>query len=511
MIETLNHINLGFLVFYFLEFLVRIFVFGLDYFFNSWNLFDLLILVSGVVAEILTHVGSSKDITSMQLLRSLRMIRLLRLSRVIISFPELYNLISGLATCFRTLLWAALLTFLLLTAWSILAVEYIQPLMSKLETEGFYEMCHWCPGAFRSIMHANLTFFQIMSGDGWSLLTRAIIERHPWTAVIFAGVIFSMVFGLLNLATAVVVDAAAAARESDIRRVASRKQKERDKAWKCFTDIVVALDQDDNGLLDMEELRKGIASNHVLGAYLSVMGVEEEDLSMLFDILDEDGNGELTHEEFITQLYRLKTIETSTTTFFMKTCIDEMYKILKSMAQESNQILRTAGTIHGNIEEFTSASTGSGHQFSKPEAEPRALFDEEVDFKEMYRMLEGIAYESNQILYTTVRINGNIQELTSGVNGYGHHVFKPEAEARTPFDDEVDFKRQKFRKKSEMLSPGTGTQEDTFHDAEMPCTEQSSPAPGPATTLAPVGTTRRRRNGRRADTSRPSSDLAANS
>merc|ERR1719281_39579 len=99
----------------------------------------------------------------MNLLRSMRMLRLLRLPRVLISFQELYALICGLTNCMKTLMWAAALIFMTLTVWAIIAVEYIHPLMAALEEDGTYTTCAWCPGAFRSIMHSNLTFFQIVS------------------------------------------------------------------------------------------------------------------------------------------------------------------------------------------------------------------------------------------------------------------------------------------------------------------------------------------------------------
>eukprot|EP00746_Dinoflagellata_sp_MGD_P147866 gnl/MRDRNA2_/MRDRNA2_80179_c0_seq1.p1 gnl/MRDRNA2_/MRDRNA2_80179_c0~~gnl/MRDRNA2_/MRDRNA2_80179_c0_seq1.p1 ORF type:complete len:578 (+),score=62.18 gnl/MRDRNA2_/MRDRNA2_80179_c0_seq1:180-1913(+) len=338
MITRLTFVNIGFLVFYGLEYLMRLYVQRMKYYNNIWNCFDFTVLVSGVVGEILSAFTVSDNIFGTQLLRILRMIRLLRVSRVLISFPALYRLITGLFTCMKTLLWAAGLIFMMLSAWSIIAVEYIHPLMEDLDQLGYYDSCHWCPGAFRSIMHSNLTFFQIMSGDGWSLLTRAVIERHPWTAVIFAGVIFSMVFGLLNLMTAVVVDTAVAAREKDVTVLAASKQEERDTAWKCFADLCIALDEDNSGALDMDELKKGLKTNDELRTHLTVMGIEEGDLSTLFDILDEDGNGELSTDEFKFQLYRIKTMETSTTTFFMKTYIDEMLKLLRDVSDQSHKL-----------------------------------------------------------------------------------------------------------------------------------------------------------------------------
>merc|ERR1711937_862258 len=102
--------------------------------------------------------------------------------------------------------------------------------LAKEEFDHFPD-CVWCAGAFRSILSSNLTWFQIISGDGWRLLTRPIIEKHPWTAIIILSVIFIMVFGLLNLITAVVLETLHDAREADLMTFAQQKDRQREEAW----------------------------------------------------------------------------------------------------------------------------------------------------------------------------------------------------------------------------------------------------------------------------------------
>merc|ERR1719375_202038 len=116
--------------------------------------------------------------------------------------------------------------------------------MIELQKEQAYTTCAWCGSAFSSVLHANLTFFQVITGDGWSLVSRPLIERHPWTAALFLVVIFTMVFGLLNLIVAVIVDGAAQAREEDLMHSAEKKDASRGKAWDCFNELVFDLDED---------------------------------------------------------------------------------------------------------------------------------------------------------------------------------------------------------------------------------------------------------------------------
>merc|ERR1719316_1371820 len=93
--------------------------------------------------------------------------------------------------------------------------------------EGLYDQCSWCSNAFASVLASDLTLFQIVSGDGWSIVARPLIEKHPWTAIIFVGVIFTFAFGFLNILVAVMVENAAAGRQKDIKRLVKQKEEAR--------------------------------------------------------------------------------------------------------------------------------------------------------------------------------------------------------------------------------------------------------------------------------------------
>jgi hypothetical protein len=166
--------------------------------------------------------------------------------------------------------------------WSIVAVEYLHPYVAELSRDGFYDDCTYCSRSFSNIMYANLTFFQIVSGDGWSDLARPLITNHPWTAVLFVGVIFTMVFGMLNLVTAVIVDTAAQAREADVLHMAAQKEYERKFALENVANICTGMDTDRDGNITLEELKRGTKEIPELHAQLLVMGVESHDLQMVF-------------------------------------------------------------------------------------------------------------------------------------------------------------------------------------------------------------------------------------
>jgi hypothetical protein len=339
-----DYVNLAFLVLYSVECAIRLFIHGRTFFKHRWNVFDLIVVCFGlfgrVMETVLGHAGGT-NVEHFQILRSIRMFRLLRAARIVISFKELYSLICGLSSCLKTLFWAAGLVFLLLTMWSILSVEYLHPLIRNLTEEGYYSDCSHCHHAFKDIMKANLTLFGIVSGGDWLELWRPVIERHPWTAVIIVCIIFTMVFGMLNLITAVIVDTAARAREADVLHMAKHKEFERQEAWAYFANLCLILDENHDGEISLQELQKGIREIPELSAQLSVLGVDDDDVQMVFDVLDSNQDGKITHKEFIRQLYKIQTYELRSAHCFMKHYVEDIRKHVKLLYDRSDAQLQS--------------------------------------------------------------------------------------------------------------------------------------------------------------------------
>lgn len=300
---------------------------------------------------------------NMQILRTFRMIRLLRAMRILICFHELYSLICGLMNCMRTLVWAAGLVFMMLSMWSIVALEYIHPLVMELSNNGDYGDCGWCGNAFSSFMHSNLTLFMIISGDGWGTLSRPLIERSPWTAVFMVSLIFMMIFGILNLITAVVVDAAAQARLSDTLNLGAMKTKERMQSWKEITKMCKKLDIDNNGEITIKELFTALTTIPELQANLSVIGVEEHDIQLVMEILDVNHTGRVRQEDFANQLYKLKTEEVTTSLCFVKHYIMEIRDHLYRNQCDASDSRRLAASL--SSPSTTSATSLFENQASK--------------------------------------------------------------------------------------------------------------------------------------------------
>ncbi|CAE8590752.1 unnamed protein product [Polarella glacialis] len=291
---------------YTMEFLLNIFVSGWARFRNPWSVVDFCIIFSGMSEAILTSYGiSAKELALLRLLRLLRILRLMRLCRHHRWLTELKTLVMMMASCVRTLFWSFLFCFIVMSAWSMAAVELINPVVQQMAADGAFGDCRTCRSSLTSVMRANLTLFQtIIAGDSWGDLAVPVIEAHPWTAIIFIGSLLTLVFGVLNLIVAVVIDTYAERRQKDVINLAKEMDAEAAEDRRFLHKIFHQIDEDGSGELNLDEVLLAAKGNREFKSRLRVMDIDEQDLVQMFEMIDGDGSGYVDAEEFITALNR---------------------------------------------------------------------------------------------------------------------------------------------------------------------------------------------------------------
>lgn len=337
-------VNILFLLIYVIEIAARFYVDRDKFIKNWWNLSDIMIVSLSGLAEVFQGV-----FPSMGFLRMFRTVRLLRTVRIAIMQRELYLLVHGFVSTMKALLWAAILMIGLLTMWSILAVEVLHPINQDvaLYTDD-YEDCNRCSRSFASVWDANITFFNtVVLGDGWADFILPIVDRRNWTLVIFMGVSFSVGLGLVNLILAVIVDRAREAHEEDVDHQNNLKQQKMENAKKTISKMFSKMDADKNGNLSLDELLSGYEESDELRQVLNVLDVEKDDIECVFRIMDADGSGDVSYQEFVDNLYRMKSHNSRTLLVFIKFYVLE----LRRNVQEELALIK--GEILGSLNKHT--------------------------------------------------------------------------------------------------------------------------------------------------------------
>lgn len=272
---------------------------------------ELGVVTCGYVEVTLDLARASND--GIHLLGAIRLLRLWRVSRLLRIFGkqrsllELQKLVLMASTCFKTLVWSFVFCFVVMTIWAMLLVEIVNPLIQELleKDPGIFNECEHCTRATSSVMKANLLLFKtVIAGDSWGRIAVPVIEAYPATAIIFVGSQLTLVFGVLNLIVAVVVDTFADSRDRDILNLAEEMEQDRESDKQYLERIFNRIDLDGCGQLSLEQLVEGARKDQEFQSRLRVMDIDEADLVQLFDMIDTDGSGFIEPNEFIKPLSR---------------------------------------------------------------------------------------------------------------------------------------------------------------------------------------------------------------
>mmetsp|Transcript_49538 Transcript_49538/g.138690 ORF Transcript_49538/g.138690 Transcript_49538/m.138690 type:complete len:586 (-) Transcript_49538:108-1865(-) len=321
---------------YVVELALRIYIFRFAFFVDAWNVMDIVIVGADVFGEV---VGAlmHKAAPPIGVLRLLVLLRVARTLGVFESFPELHLLVRGLGSAVKAIVWGAVLVAVIMAMWSIAAVRLIHPYNIKIAESGYYEAigCERCPRAFESVGQAMLTIFQqIVAGDSWGQLSLPIIESYPWTAFYFVGVLVSVGLALLNLMLAVIVEKAAEAQVATVAEQSHKKEIQRLQAGEELVKLCCQLDRDGSGHISRKELHDGFKEHKHFKDQMTMMDITQDDVDVVFNILDTDRSGTNEYVEFVDELNNLRSRDAHTILVFLKHYVSDIHMKIQEQARE---------------------------------------------------------------------------------------------------------------------------------------------------------------------------------
>jgi len=283
------------------ELVLRAIVFNWTFWFDKENHLDIFLVALSVLNSwILGPAGVEADF-----LRKATVLRILRLVRIAKSFrrqfKEMWQLLQGIVNSFETLLWTYVMMNTVLYFFAILATV----LFAKMGYfDGDAASMAIIEDNFGDVLQSMLTLFQIMTLDSWSELMRPMMAVHVWVVIFFIVFITVSVFLLMNLITSVIVTQAFENGKADQKEKAEELEEKKEKTCKELKGFFEEMDLDGGGTISRDELAKAWKNRRVRQKFRT-MDIGKKDLNILWTALD-DGDGELTIEEFANGMRKLK-------------------------------------------------------------------------------------------------------------------------------------------------------------------------------------------------------------
>jgi len=347
--KTLEKIGWSFLAFYVVEIGVRIAAYREHFFHSTWNLFDLTVVVIDAIGQTADIAfGDRDDLPSLSVFRVLRLFRLARSLRVVSMFKELHMMLHAFLNALRTIFWAFIVLAILLSLWSIVAVEVVHDVNLRVYETGVYGHCPRCERAFESVLQANLTFMQtIVAGDSWGQLALPIIEESPLTAIVLIGAFVTVHLGVLNLILTVIVNAAHEARESDEKLRAAERMNRYRSLKRRLLKIGTMLDEDQNDLISKDEMYRALEAVPEFRVTLESMDIRRDDIDDFFAFLDTDSSGQITYKEFVEQVSKMKSRDTAGLIVNVQSSVSKLSRLVQDHFAMQAPLLHSPGAAVG--------------------------------------------------------------------------------------------------------------------------------------------------------------------
>eukprot|EP00928_Gymnodinium_smaydae_P069923 TRINITY_DN5378_c0_g1_i1.p1 TRINITY_DN5378_c0_g1~~TRINITY_DN5378_c0_g1_i1.p1 ORF type:complete len:722 (+),score=113.61 TRINITY_DN5378_c0_g1_i1:80-2245(+) len=300
---TFRVFDIFFLVVFTVELMLRWYSAGIIKYFRGSNavsnMTDLALVVLHMTEEGMALVLVSQSTESgfnfgfLRVLRILRLARIVRLVRVLVLFKELRVLVCSVANSLRSLMWTVVLLLLMLYVIGVyftqLVTSYVAEISESTDAVVLIER-------FGTLPISCLSLFQAMTGGvDWHDLVVPLQSIHPMMAVILALYIAFAVLALTNVITGVFVESAlqstAKDREADLVSI--------------IYDTFTSMDKNGEGSISWATFEKFKDEPRMVN-YFRAVDLDQSEARSLFDLLDIDGSGCLTAEEFVIGCLRLR-------------------------------------------------------------------------------------------------------------------------------------------------------------------------------------------------------------
>jgi len=331
--DALFWIQLGFLIMFVVELIMRVAVDGCKYFWFFPNLLDTFIIGCSVVEYIVAAAGTAVDISALSLMRIFRLLRILRVIRLIRVCPKLYRICTSLVAAVRAVSWVFLLLFVFMYISALSCTVLLHNSKVPLIRDNF--------GAVFPSLYIH---FVILTVEGFPELVGAIAEENGWLWYIYfcCYILFTNVM-VMNTVTGVICQTVVSQGSTDPGAKA-QVFKEFDKLKEVVLDCMLLEGlnyEEEMSFKDFQQVMRNPGVRASFDAVEVCLDLEEE---QLFSIIDENADGKLSFEEFFLSLWRLRGSKERLHSLLVQSDVVHTHKRLRERVAQMSEDLQSCSS-----------------------------------------------------------------------------------------------------------------------------------------------------------------------
>lgn len=264
-----------------------------------WNTFDTVLVVVSFMSDLL---GTLNNMTFMRILRVIRVIRVARVIRMMRFFRHLRRMLFAILACLGSLVWAFVFLFMVVFMFGIL---FCQGVVVALEEEKEWGEAHdeaaqWFP----SLAVAMLNLLAAATGGtDWLAVRKPLVLAGDFYGLAFVAYLMFIVCGVMNVLTGVFLSSAD--EFTDVSLIVQNEEAQIESFVERMYELFVRMDVHHRGAVDWPTFNEVLGQPEVR-AFFSSLQLNPTHVKLIFDLLDEENHGELTLQDFVMGMIRLK-------------------------------------------------------------------------------------------------------------------------------------------------------------------------------------------------------------
>jgi len=207
------------------------------------------------------------------------------------------------------------------------------------------ELRVWIFRHYGTAGRAVYTLFEVTLAGCWPNYFRPLIERvNAWYVVFSVVYITLVVFAIIRIISPIFLKETLHIASNDAEMMINEQVKKKEVYIKKLESVFEAVDTRGEGTLRMNEF-EAIVMNPSVRTWLQVLELEIHDAEALFHMFD-DGDGEVTYEEFLKGVMRMKGQARSIDCVSIMRTSDAMQRELHHIRNQQDTVFELQKDIH---------------------------------------------------------------------------------------------------------------------------------------------------------------------
>jgi len=304
--DTLRVVDCGFVLLFLIESLFRLGLEGRDFFKDWANVFDLFLVVLGLVDFAVSPPFSGDGASDIVLLKVMRALKSLRALRIVRSFRFLSGLrvLVKACQCFLpSLFWAMVLLSIFIFMGAMIMANALHAFIIDPAQSYDDRVQMWT--LYGTAYRSAYTIYEVTFAGNWPTNARPVLNKvSQFYSIFFVVYVTIIVFALIRIISAIFLKDTLDAAQNDAEHLVVEKMHKKADYVRKLEHLFQAIDASGSGLITEERLTQ-ILGNPKVAALFQTLDLDVHESEALFHLLD-DGDGEVTLAEFIDGVMRCK-------------------------------------------------------------------------------------------------------------------------------------------------------------------------------------------------------------